>query len=281
MNTTQDKIAEIVGQVPELDKRGTFTGPTWEDAIKIFDAVLAGGDDAVRAIVNMLKDVDDGSDYKARYVLHGISHYLGRPEKEKAGKRFAKALASELEGNHPKGVKGFLCRQLQVVGGREVTSHLGALLADRDLFEDAAQALVAIRAGAAEQFRKALPELDGPPRRTVIQALGVLADGAAVEGLRKAATDENPETRLLAVWALARIGDAGAVDVAIKESDAEPSFVRIKATSNALLLAEKLLASGKKAEAVKIYKHLYESRQDDSEAYVKEAAQEGLAKAGG
>ena len=31
---TQDKLAEIVDQIPALDKRGTFTGPTWEDAIK-------------------------------------------------------------------------------------------------------------------------------------------------------------------------------------------------------------------------------------------------------
>jgi len=31
MNTTQDKIAEAVEKVPALDKRGTFTGLTWEE----------------------------------------------------------------------------------------------------------------------------------------------------------------------------------------------------------------------------------------------------------
>ena len=47
----QDKLQEIVGQVPELDKRGTFTGPTWEDAIKIFDAILAGGKESLVGVV--------------------------------------------------------------------------------------------------------------------------------------------------------------------------------------------------------------------------------------
>src|SRR5438552_14424178 len=81
---TQDKLAEIVDQVPALDKRGTFTGPTWEDAIKTFDAVLAGGRESVVGVVAMLKDIDDGSDHKARYVLHGLAQYVGRPEKEAA-----------------------------------------------------------------------------------------------------------------------------------------------------------------------------------------------------
>jgi len=58
-------------------------------------------------------------------------------------------------------------------------------------------------------------------------------------------------------------------------------YERIKATSSALLLAERLLAAGKKSDAAKVYKHLKETRSDASEAYVAEIAAEGLAKAGG
>ena len=130
-------------------------------------------------------------------------------------------------------------------------------------------------------MRRKSSELKGAPRLTTIQALGVLADGGSTEALRKAAADEDPETRLAAVWGLARIGDAGAVEIATKASDVEPAFERIKATSNALLLAEKLLAAGKKGDAAKIYRHLKETRSDPSEAYVRDLAQEGLARAEG
>lgn len=279
--TTQDKLAELVEKVPALDKRGTFTGLPWEEMLPVFDGVIELGREGVAGVVAMLKDVDDGSDYKARYVLHGLAQYAGRPGKEAARTMLAGALASQLGGDRPKGAQGFVARQLHVMGGKEAAPALGKLLADPDLAEYAAQALLAIRAGAAEEFRKALPDLKGAQRLTAIQALGVIGDAESTEALRKAAADESAEVRLAAVWALARIGDAGAVDLALKAADvAEPVFERIKATSNALLLAEKLLAAGKKAEAAKIYGRLKETRTDASEAYVRDAAQEGLVKAG-
>jgi hypothetical protein len=272
----QDKLAEIVGQIPELDKRGTFTGPTWDDAIKIFDSLLAGGPESIVGVVAMLREVDDGTDFKARYVIHGLAQYLGRPGKEAARAMFSGALASQLGGDRPKGVQGYVARQLHVAGGREAASALGKLLADPDVSEYAAQALLAIRAGAAEEFRKALPELRGAERLTAIQALGVLADAESAEALRKAATHADRDTRLAAVWGLARMGDVGAVEIALKAADVDAPYERIKGTSSALLLAEKLVASGKKAEATRIFKHLYETRQDPSEAYVREAARQGL-----
>ena len=67
----------------------------------------------------------------------------------------------------------------------------------------------------------------------------------------------------------------------IKATDAAPGYERIKATSNALLLAERLLAAGKKADAAKIYAHLKNTRTDASEAFVRDIASDGLVKAGG
>ena len=279
---TQDNVAELVDRIPALDaKRGTFTGPTWEEAAVIFDGVLALGRDGVTGVVAMLHETDDGQDYKARYVLHGIAQYLGRPGKEEARALFVAALASQLGGERPKSVQGFVARQLQVIGGKEAAPALGKLLADPEVSESAAQALLAIRAGAVEEFRKALPGLKGAPRLTVLQALGVLADAESAEAFRKAVTDEDRDVRLSALWGLARIADAGAVDVVLKGADVEAGYERIKATSAALLLAERLLAAGKKAEAAKVYRHLKDSRTDASEAYVRDLAQEGLARASG
>jgi len=277
----QDKIAEIVDRIPALDKRGTFTGPSWEEAIPIFDDVLAAGRPGVIALVALLKDVDDGSDYKARYVLHGLAQYLGRPGKEEARALFVGALALQLGVDRTPGVQGFVARQLQVIGTKDCAPALGKLLPDPELGEYAAQALLAIRAGAVEEFRKALPDLKGGPRLTVLQALGVLADAASADAMKAALGDGDRDLRLAGGWGLARIGDAGSVDAVLKAADVEPGYERIKATSSALLLAERLLAAGKKSDAAKVYKHLKETRSDASEAYVAEIAAEGLAKDGG
>src|SRR5689334_11290270 len=246
---TQDKVAEAVDQVPALDKRGTFTGPAWDEIIPALDAVLAAGKDGVVAVIAMLKDVDDGADYKARYFLHVLAQYLGRPGKEASRAMFAEALASQLGGDRSKGVQGYVARQLQVIGGKESAAALGKLLPDPELCEYAAQALLAIHAGAVEEFRKALPELKGGPRLTVLQALGVLADAASAEAMKAALADAEREVRLAGGWGLARIGDAASVDAVLKAADVEAGYERIKATSSALLLAETLLAAGKKADA--------------------------------
>lgn len=267
----QDKIAELVDQIPALDKRGTFTGPSWDEALPILDGVLAAGRDGVLAVIGMLKEIDDGSDYKARYVLHALSQYAGRPGKEAARAIVADALAAK--------PNGYCARQLQVCGTKAQAPALGKMLADPELCEYAAQALLAIREGAVEEFRKALPDLKGAPRLTVLQALGVLADGASADAFKAAIVDADSDVRLAGGWGLARIGEG--VDLVIKAADVNPGYERIKATSNALLLAERLLAAGKKSEAAKIYAHLKNTRTDTSEAYLKDIASDGLVKAGG
>ena len=277
----QDKIAELVEQVPALDKRGTFTGPSWEEATPMLDGLVAAGRDGLVAVVAMLKDVDDGSDYKARYALHALAQYVGRPGKEAARKTFVDALASQLAGDRSKGVQGYVARQLQVIGTKDAAPALGKLLGDAELCESAAQALLAIRDGAAAEFRKALPDLKGGPRLTVLQALGALADAESGEAMKAALADADAEIRLAGAWGLARIAAADAVDAVFKLSTGAAGWERIKATSYSLLLAERLLAAGKKSEAAKMYRLLKESRTEKSEAYVLEAATEGLVKAGG
>jgi hypothetical protein len=278
---TQDKIVELVEQVPALDKRGTFTGPSWEEAMPMLDGLLASGRDGIAAVVAMLKDVDDGSDYKARYALHALAQYVGRPGKEEARRMFVDALGSQLGGERSKGVQGYVARQLQVIGSKDSAAALGKLLVDPELCESAVQALLAIREGATAELRKSLSELKGGPRLTVLQALGVVADAGSAEAMKAALADADAEIRLAGAWGLARIAAADAVDGVFKLAHGAMGWERIKATSFALLLAERLLAAGKKSEAAKLYRLLKESRTDASEAYVLEAAAEGLVKAGG
>ncbi len=271
-----EKVAALVERMPELDKEGKLTGPDWPAMEKVCDGILEGGREGILELVRLLREVDDGQDYKARYVLHGLAVHVGKPGKEAARRLFAETLSSQLDGDRPKAVRGLLVRQLQVAGGREAVPALGKALADEELCDDAAHALLAIREGALEQFRKALPGAAGRRRLAVLQALGILVDAGSIPSLREAAADGDRDVRLTALWALARIGDAGAVELMTKAADAAPGWERIKAASACLLLADNLLAAGRKAEAARLYRHLVRTREDASEEYLREIAEKGL-----
>lgn len=273
---TKEDLAALVDRIPRLDKRGTFAGPRWPVAEEIFEGILEGGAENVAGLVKMLKEVDNGEDYKARYVIHGIAVYLGRPGKEKQREMFATALASRIGGADPVPVQGFVIRQIQVVGGKEVAGALGKALGNEALCDDAASALLAIQAGAVEQFRKALPEAKGRARLAVLQALGVLRDPESAKAFQEAAGDGKRDIRLTALWALARLGDAESVGTLLKASDAKSGWERIRATDSCFLLAENLVAAEKKKDARRIYEHLVETRTDEAEEYVRDAAREGL-----
>lgn len=273
----QDAVAALLERLPaSLDKQGKLDGAPWDEARKLFDELLAGGREALLSLIGLLREVDDGTDWRARYVTHGLAIHLGDPGRERERALFASTLASQIVTVRPPPVQGFLIRQIQVAGTKNEAGTLGKCLLDEELHEYAAQALLAIREGAVEEFRKAAGTAAGKRKLTIVQALGVLKDAASSAMLREAARDADRELRLAAVWALANIGDPGATEIVLKAADSETPFERIKGTHSCLLLAERLLAAGRKGEAVKLWGHLRDTRSDPSERYVREAAERGL-----
>ena len=282
------ELKELVARMPELGSgdskskrshtQGKLDGPAWAEARKVYDQVLAGGAECIAGIIDMLREVDDGSDYKARYVLHAIATYVCRPGGERQRAMVATALARQLGGDRPKAVQGFVIRQLQFCGDGQVADTLGKLLADKELCEPAAMALTAIGDSAARQLRTALSKAKGPCRLTIIQNLGAARDADSAPALRKALTDKDGEVRLAAASALAGLGDAESADALLALADAKgPAWQRIRATGACLQLAANLTAAGKRADATKIYKHLRDTRTDESEAYIRQAAENALA----
>jgi len=257
---------------------GKLTGPTWQEATPIYDEILKGGADNIAGLIGMLSKIDDGKDFKARYVLHAIVTYTCSPGKEAHRACVAKAIASQLSGQS-KDNQAFLMRQLELCGDAKVAPAIGRFLCDEKVSAPAAAALTAIGKGAAEQFRAAMPKAKGMCLVNVVQGLGMLGDAKSAEALRKAVGDDDREVRIAAAWALANIGDAGSVDVLIKASDTKGAWERIQAAKACLVLAEKLTASGKKSQAAKLYKHLRDTRKKSDEGYLSEVAAEALAAA--
>ena len=259
------KKQDPTGRLPNLDNVGKLTGPSWDEAIAVYDEILKGGREALVKLIGAIPDFDAAETFKPRYALHGIVLYVCRPEKEKERATVVEALVSQIP-ERSKAVAGFLIRELQVVGGREVADALGKLLLDDELWEYAAQALQAI--GVVEPFRRALPQAKGKHLLTIVRALGALRDRESIPALRAAAIEQDRDLRLTALWGLANIGDAGSVDLLIKAADAQETTERIKAASACLLLAEKL----SKADALKIYNYLRDTRTESSERYLRDAA---------
>jgi len=273
-------LAELIDRLPDPDERGLLSNIDKETVDSITAEIDQGGRRRLVALINMIGEPGKADDAKPRYALHCLAVRVCKLDDDGPRRAFAGTLASQLGGDRPKAVQKYLIQQLQVAGGQEVVPALGKMLHDEQLCEPAAQALVAIGDGAAEQLREALPKVKGRSRLTVVQNLGVVRDAQSLGALKKALDDKDREIRLAAVWALANIGDVGSVDLLLEAAGAKGTYERIKATKACLLLAERLLSAGRKDPAVRIYRHLRDTRAGSDESYVCEAANKGLAAAG-
>jgi len=253
MEPLEEILKRLVAEMPDPDQRGLYC--TDIDAAKIEKALAEmhkRGRPAILGLIDMLVEPLEGDDVqpvKAKYALHCLAVHVCKIDDENARSQFSLTLASQLGGNRSKGVKAYLVQELQTAGGQEIVAALGKLLADPALCEPAAGALVAIGDGAAAQLRSALARAAGKCRLTIIQNLGVVGDEASVAALRRAVGDTDAGIRLAAGWALANIGDAGAVDLLLKAARAAKGWERSQMTKACLLLAEKLQARDTKTAA--------------------------------
>jgi HEAT repeat protein len=255
------------GKLAEVDKTAT-------DAAIV--ELVKAGKQAIVGLVAMLAPPEKGGDGRVRHVLHAlVMHAGGQPDARR--QLVAEALASTLAGDHSTEPKTFVLQQLQLIGGKEVVPAIGKLLKDDALSDAAAQTLLAINTDAADQFRKLLDGANDRQYVIAAHALGTLRDRAAIPALRRRMGSSLRDVFLTTAWALANIGVEESAEPLLKAANGTTGSDRIKLTQACLLLAENLSAAGKKKESAAIYAKLHETRIDDSEDYIREAAARGLA----
>lgn len=272
-----EQLKTLVDQMPDPDTRGMYTENIDKEKIdKAIAQIAEGGRESVAGLIEMLGVPGSPENVKPHYALHCLANRTLAVRDEKARKELAETMAEGLGGDRPKHVQAYLCQELQWAGRKEAVAALGKLLLDEELVEPASMALAAIKDGAAEPFRAALPKAQGRCRLNILQGLGALEDTASIEAFREALTDPDQDVRIVAGWALSRIGDGGSADALMKAAEVEPGWERVQTTKHCLVLAEKLAAADKGAESAKIYQYLIDSRTDPVEAYVREAAEKAL-----
>jgi HEAT repeat protein len=272
-----DQLKALVDQMPTPDGRGMFCENIDKQKIeKAIADINKGGRANVEGLIEMLGEPGTVEDAKPHYALHCLANHTLITKDEKSRKELCDTLCKALDGNLSDYNKSFLCQTLQWAGRRESVPALGKLLTNEVFCDAAAMALVAIKDGAADEIRKAAPNVEGKCRLAVVDALAALAEAGSASVLKDALDDDDREVRIAAGAGLSKIGDAASADALMKAADAQPGWERIQATKNCMVLAENLAAAGKTADAKKVYTYLRDSRKDPSEKYIRDAAEKAL-----
>ncbi len=175
--------------------------------------------------------------------------------------------------------KQLICKQLSLIGSKASVPTLGKMLRKADTADMALYVLERIPAEEVDlALRDALDKSKGKIKAGIINCLGVRRDSGAVEKLAALTADSNAMVAESAIAALGKIGGAQARQALSKARDTAKGKLRMRVLDAYMQCADKLLSEGNKAEASKVYKELYESRERNE---IRGAALRGMVLASG
>jgi HEAT repeat protein len=215
---------------------------------------------AVTKAFEALKTYDWGKEYS---VLKPIDEVVVATHGDAAARKcLEQRLAAVLKTNVSRDAKDYVCRKLTVIGSAESVPTLACLLPDKNLSHMARYALERIPAPeAAQALRDALPQLCGALKVGVIGSLGVRHDAASVPALVALLGDCDKAVARAAAYALGDIGTLEAAHALGQHAAGAPEGVKPAIVDAYLECAERLLAGGKPADAMLIYKSLNSESQ--------------------
>jgi len=245
-------------------------------ALLLAAAVPAVADEALDKAFDALKSYDWGAD---RNILKPIDDaVVGSHGDAAAQKDLQTKLAAVLKSDASRAAKDFVCRKLSLIGSAESVPALAALLGDEKLSHMGRYALERMPcAEAVNAMRDAMPKLKGKLKVGVINSLGVRRDAQSSGALTALLGDSDKQVASAAAAALGAIGTPDAAKALGAFQAKAPKELALAAADAYLACAEQLLADGKKADALAIYKALSKSEIK----HVRVAAMRGMLAAAG
>lgn len=242
-------------------------------AALLLAAVLpAMADENLDKAFETLKTYDWGQD---RTLVKPIDDAVIASTKDAAAQKALEArLAAVLATTAPGCAKDYVCRELSLIGSAASVPALATLLGDEKLSHMGRYALERYDAPeAAKALRDALPKVTGKLKIGVINSLGVRRDAEAGPALIALLGDTDPTVAAAAAEALGSIGNSDAAKALAAFQTKAPEAIRLVAADAYLACAERLLADGKKLEALAIYKAL---NKPESPKHIRLAATRGM-----
>jgi HEAT repeat protein len=235
-------------------------------------AVARADSAAVDKALETLKTYDWGADRKA---LDPIDREIIATQGNAAGRKaLEERLVDILTGGISRSALDYVCRKLRVIGTAQSVNALAALLSAENTSHIARYALERIPdEKAAQALRDALPKVKDKLKPGIIGSLGTLRDKKSIKALSKLLGDSNILVARAAAQSLGLIGTSAAAGELSKFAKKASADMTIPAADACMVCAEKLLADGKKAEAVAMYKELQGNNQP---SHVKAAAMKGV-----
>ncbi|MCP5116664.1 MAG: hypothetical protein GY953_38035 [bacterium] len=151
----------------------------------------------------------------------------------------------------------FVCRKLGRIGSADSVPALAALLPDKDVSTRARHALECIASPEADKaLRDSLANVEDDVKIGVINSLGVRRDRKSTPLLASLVNASAPDVAAAAAHALGRIGTSEAARALETYRGKATKEFRWVASDASLACAERLVAAGKKHEALAILKTL-------------------------
>ena len=174
-------------------------------------------------------------------------------EQSKAEKNLVELLKSDATY----ACKQFVCRELSIIGTTQSVPALGSLLTDEKTSDMARYALERIPGLAVDEaLRNALTKTSGKTKVGIINSLGQRRDSKAVSAIGGLVGDSDQMIAAAAISALGQIADAQATKVLAGAKGKTTGKLRLLLLDAYLRCADRLVAEGKKADALAIYEEL-------------------------
>ncbi len=231
----------------------------------------SAGSRALDASLTALKTYGEGSD---RALLGPVDAAVAASAGNPAGRKELEGrLLAVLQSTAPGAAKQYCCRQLSLIGSAASVAPWPTFWAIRNsgTWRFALERIAAAEVGPA--LRASLGKLAGLPKAGVADSLGLRRDVASTAALVEALGDPDARVAAAAASALGNLGTVEAAEALQQFLPRASEAVRAAVVNGRLACAERLLAEGKKAEALAIYKTLASA---EGPKHVRLAATRGL-----
>jgi hypothetical protein len=205
-----------------------------------------------------------------------IRKAYGKPEELK---KFEAALLDVLKSDAKYAGKQYACRELSIIGTDQSVPVLAGMLTNQEYSDMARYALERIPGEAANKaFSDALAKAEGKAKIGIVNSLGERGCKPAAAEIAKLVDNSDKLLAGAAVSALGKIGGPEALKGLDKALASAPDNQKMPVYDALLKIADKMVAEGNKAEALKIYRDL---NKPTVPQLVRTAALSGMVKAAG